>query len=173
MEFTLFLGCLVLMCAVMVGANSGVHFAVLSLVFMAVLGSGLVVVEGGSFMPLVVMLVYLGGLLVVFAFCIGFTDDPFGGAGVSKEFVFLCLVGLVSVVGCACGHLWDWWAVGVGGLVDVEAVGSGVANELLGVGLMYSSGWGFVLVCSWALLVALFVITGIVRGRCLGSFRSF
>lgn len=107
MEFTLFLGCLVLMCAVMVGANSGVHFAVLSLVFMAMLGSGLVVIEGGSFMPLVVLLVYLGGLLVVFAFCVGFTDDPFGGVGVSKEFVFFCLVGLVVVVGCVCGYLRD------------------------------------------------------------------
>nr|NP_112531.1 NADH dehydrogenase subunit 6 [Caiman crocodilus]CAC36952.1 NADH dehydrogenase subunit 6 [Caiman crocodilus] len=173
MEFTLFLGCLVLMCAVMVGANSGVHFAVLSLVFMAMLGSGLVVIEGGSFMPLVVLLVCLGGLLVVFAFCVGFTDDPFGGVGVSKEFVFFCLVGLVVVVGCVCGYLRDCWVVGVSGMVGVEVVGSGAANELLGVGLMYSSGWGFVLVCSWALLVALFVITGIVRGHCLGSLRSF
>lgn len=52
------------------------------------------------------------------------------------------------------------------GLVDVEVVGGGVADELLGVGLMYSSGWGFVVICGWALLVTLLVITGLVRGCC-------
>nr|YP_001425537.1 NADH dehydrogenase subunit 6 [Paleosuchus trigonatus]CAM35783.1 NADH dehydrogenase subunit 6 [Paleosuchus trigonatus] len=173
MEFTLFLGCLVLACAVMVGANSGIHFAVLSLVFMAVFGSCLVVVEGGSFMPLVVLLVYLGGLLVVFAFCVGFTDDPFGAVGVSKGFVLFCWVGLLVGGVWVCGHLWGWWVVGVSGLVDVEVVGGGVADELLGVGLMYSSGWGFVVICGWALLVTLLVITGLVRGCCWGSLRPF
>lgn len=79
MEITLFFCCFILVCAIMVAASSMIHFAVVSLLFVAVFGSGLVVVEGGSFMPLVVLLIYLGGLLVVFAFCVGFTDDPFIG----------------------------------------------------------------------------------------------
>lgn len=79
MGFTLFLCCLILACAMMVAASSIIHFAVVSLLFVVVFGSGLLIIEGGSFMPLVVLLVYLGGLLVVFAFCVGFTDDPFGG----------------------------------------------------------------------------------------------
>ncbi|NP_758791.1 NADH dehydrogenase subunit 6 (mitochondrion) [Alligator sinensis] len=171
MEITLFFCCFMLVCAMMVAASSMIHFAVVSLLFVAVFGSGLVVVEGGSFMPLVVLLIYLGGLLVVFAFCVGFTDDPFmgfWGVGVSKGAVFLYWVGLLIGICCAWGYLWGGMWISVG-----EPWSEVVVGESLGVSEMYCNGWVFVVVCGWALLIVLFVITGLIRGHRRGAFRSF
>ncbi|NP_007573.1 NADH dehydrogenase subunit 6 (mitochondrion) [Alligator mississippiensis] len=171
MGFTLFLCCLMLACAMMVAASSMIHFAVVSLLFVVVFGSGLLIIEGGSFMPLVVLLVYLGGLLVVFAFCVGFTDDPFGGfwgVGVSKWVVFFWWAGFFRGVYSRYWRLWCWGKTSAG-----EFWGEVVSSELLGVSQMYSDGWAFIVVCGWALLVVLFVITGFVRGYRQGAFRSF
>lgn len=51
-----------------VASNPSPYFAALGLVFVAGTGCGLVAYFGGSFLSLVLFLIYLGGMLVVFAY---------------------------------------------------------------------------------------------------------
>nr|YP_001874825.1 NADH dehydrogenase subunit 6 [Mecistops cataphractus]ABP62970.1 NADH dehydrogenase subunit 6 [Mecistops cataphractus]QOI74195.1 NADH dehydrogenase subunit 6 [Mecistops cataphractus] len=168
-----FLCCLMMVSVVLVAFGVTIHYGVVSLLFAAMFGSGLLVAGGGSFVPLVVLLIYLGGMLVVFAFCVGFTDDEyceFWGAGGSKGLACVCLVGL----SIGYYYVYDFtWLGFMGYFVDVFEIWSGgVSGESLGVGLFYLSGWGFLVLSGWALLVVLFTIMALVRGRYQGALRS-
>nr|YP_004300405.1 NADH dehydrogenase subunit 6 [Crocodylus johnsoni]ADQ52682.1 NADH dehydrogenase subunit 6 [Crocodylus johnsoni] len=174
MGITFFLLCCLMMASVvLVASGVAIHYGVVSLLFAAMFGSGLLAMGGGSFMPLVVLLIYLGGLLVVFAFCVGFTDDKyceFWGAWGSKVSAYVCGVGLG--IGGYCVYDSAWAAV-LGCFVDAVGTWSGdVSDEFLGVGLFYSSGWGLLILSGWALLVVLFTIMALVRGRHRGALRS-
>nr|YP_004021915.1 NADH dehydrogenase subunit 6 [Crocodylus palustris]ACZ02717.1 NADH dehydrogenase subunit 6 [Crocodylus palustris]ADQ52669.1 NADH dehydrogenase subunit 6 [Crocodylus palustris]QOI74403.1 NADH dehydrogenase subunit 6 [Crocodylus palustris] len=165
--------CLMMISVVLVASGVTIHYGVVSLLFAAMFGSGLLVAGGGSFMPLVVLLIYLGGLLVVFAFCVGFTDDKYcelWGAGGSKVSAYVCGAGLG--IGGYCMYN-STWAEALGCFVDsVETWGGDMNNEFLGAGLFYLSGWGLLILSGWALLVVLFTIMILVRGRHRGALRS-
>lgn len=53
---------------VLVASNPSPYFAALGLVVVAAIGCGLIAMSGGMFLGLVMFLVYLGGMLVVFAY---------------------------------------------------------------------------------------------------------
>nr|YP_002038856.1 NADH dehydrogenase subunit 6 [Tomistoma schlegelii]QOI74286.1 NADH dehydrogenase subunit 6 [Tomistoma schlegelii]CAH18641.1 NADH dehydrogenase subunit 6 [Tomistoma schlegelii] len=167
------LSSLMLVGVVLVSAGATTHYGVISLLFAALSSGGLLAVGGGSFMPMVVLLIYLGGLLVVFTFCVGFTDDKyceFWGVGASKGLVGVCGAGLMVVGYRAYKHMW----MGVlGGFSDaVENWSGDISDELLGASLFYLEGWGFVVLSGWALLIVLFTIMSIIRGHRRGALRS-
>lgn len=62
---------------VAVASNPSPYFAALGLVVVAGLGCGLLVGHGGSFLSLVLFLIYLGGMLVVFAYSAALAAEPF------------------------------------------------------------------------------------------------
>nr|ABP62987.1 NADH dehydrogenase subunit 6 [Osteolaemus tetraspis]QOI74260.1 NADH dehydrogenase subunit 6 [Osteolaemus tetraspis] len=165
--------CLMMISVVLVAFGATIHYGVVSLLFATMLGSSLLVAEGGSFMPLVVLLIYLGGMLVVFAFCVGFTDDKyceFWGSGGSKGLAYIWWAGLGF--GCCCVYD-SMWVEFLGHLVDVvNTWNSEVSSESLGVGQFYLSGWGFLVLSGWALLAVLFTIMALVRGQYQGALRS-
>lgn len=113
-------------------------------VFMAVIGR--------TFAALMVYIVYLGGLVVVFGYCVSVEKDSVDAfkVGVVKYFVIFVLLVLVVLWGLIGGYgggflvYSDW-----GGLICIEVNGSSVLYFKGGVGLI---------VCSWGLLVVLFSI---------------
>lgn len=56
-----------------VASNPSPSFAALSLVVVAGGGCGILACQGGSFLSLVLFLIYLGGMMVVFAYSVAFT----------------------------------------------------------------------------------------------------
>nr|YP_086865.1 NADH dehydrogenase subunit 6 [Diplometopon zarudnyi]AAT08514.1 NADH dehydrogenase subunit 6 [Diplometopon zarudnyi] len=133
---------------------------------------------GGSFVSLILLLIYLGGMLVVFAYSVTLTSGSHVGAygnwpvGV-RLFVFLCMV----------LYMLDMW-LSDRGVVQVDSVGLGefsgpvlgladVQVDLFGVPLLYCSGSVGLLLCISCLFICLFAVLGLTRGGRRGGMRPF
>lgn len=85
-----------------VASNPTPYFAALGLVVAAGVGCGVLVGSGGSFLSLVLFLIYLGGMLVVFAYSAALAAEPFPEAWGNRSvigYVFVYLVGVLVTGG--------------------------------------------------------------------------
>nr|NP_008430.1 NADH dehydrogenase subunit 6 [Lycodon semicarinatus]O79557.1 RecName: Full=NADH-ubiquinone oxidoreductase chain 6; AltName: Full=NADH dehydrogenase subunit 6 [Lycodon semicarinatus]BAA33033.1 NADH dehydrogenase subunit 6 [Lycodon semicarinatus] len=120
---------------------------------------------GRTFAALVMYIVYLGGLVVVFGYCVSVEKESgIYSVGGTKYFI-VCVSLLLVVLLCLLRE--------VGGLLVYVNWGDLVCLEMNGVGVFYfSGGWGLI-VCSWGLLVVLFSILVILSWSRLGGLRPF
>nr|YP_009311838.1 NADH dehydrogenase subunit 6 [Discherodontus ashmeadi]BAV70975.1 NADH dehydrogenase subunit 6 [Discherodontus ashmeadi] len=156
---------------VAVASNPTPYFAALGLVVAAGVGCGVLVGHGGSFLSLVLFLIYLGGMLVVFAYSAALASEPFPEAWGSRSvlgYVLVYLVG-VSLVG---GLFWGGWYEGSWVVVDVLKEFSSLRGDVSGVAVMYSSGGGMLVICAWVLLLTLLVVLELTRGLSRGALRA-
>nr|BBG74472.1 NADH dehydrogenase subunit 6 [Bathytyphlops sewelli] len=156
---------------VAVASNPAPYFAAFGLVLSAGFGCGLLVAQGGPFLSLVLFLIYLGGMLVVFAYSAALAAEPFPeswGDSSVLGYVALYLVGL----GVGTAWFWHGWHGGSWVTVDEFKELMAVRGDVSGVALMYSSGGGMLVVCAWVLLLALFVVLELTRGLSRGALRA-
>nr|WNH21008.1 NADH dehydrogenase subunit 6 [Synodus capricornis] len=156
---------------VAVASNPAPYFAALGLVMAAGLGCGVLLGCGGSFLSLVLFLIYLGGMLVVFAYSAALAAEPYPASWGDRSVAGYVLFYVVLVSG---GF---WWLVEKGGgfswsLVDELKEFTVVRGDMAGVALMYSSGGGMLILSAWVLLLALFVVLELTRGRSRGTLRA-
>nr|YP_004717857.1 NADH dehydrogenase subunit 6 [Duringlanis perugiae]BAK42561.1 NADH dehydrogenase subunit 6 [Duringlanis perugiae] len=153
-----------------VASNPAPYFAALGLAVAAGVGCGILVGHGGSLVGLMLFLIYLGGMLVVFAYSAALAAEPFPetwGAGSVKMYVLVYLLGVGAAV------VWFW--SGLGGhwvVVDEFKEFFVVRGDVGGVSLMYSAGGGMLVVCAWVLLLCLFVVLELTRGLSRGALRA-
>nr|YP_009316734.1 NADH dehydrogenase subunit 6 [Prunella strophiata]AOW43571.1 NADH dehydrogenase subunit 6 [Prunella strophiata] len=170
MEFVLFLGLCFVLGGLAVASNPSPYYGVVGLVVAAVAGCGWLVSLGVSFVSLVLVMVYLGGMLVVFVYSVSLAADPYPEAWADWGVVGYGFgMGLVVIVGLAVG--------GVSGLsVSVGTVNNGgllsVRSDFSGVAALYSEGAGLLLIGGWGLLLTLFVVLELVRGLSRGAIRA-
>nr|YP_007026997.1 NADH dehydrogenase subunit 6 [Petroica goodenovii]AFX81795.1 NADH dehydrogenase subunit 6 [Petroica goodenovii] len=170
MIFVLFLGLLFVFGGLAVASNPSPYYGVVGLVVASVAGCGWLVSLGVSFVSLVLVMVYLGGMLVVFVYSVSLAADPYPEAWADWGVIGYGLgMGLVVVVGVA--------VVGLAGLSFVgETVnGSGLSSlrsDFSGVAMFYSWGVGLLLTGGWGLLLTLFVVLELVRGLSRGAIRA-
>nr|YP_009019743.1 NADH dehydrogenase subunit 6 [Phodilus badius]AHJ91124.1 NADH dehydrogenase subunit 6 [Phodilus badius] len=168
--FVLFLGAGLVLGGLAVASNPSPYFGVVGLVVASLSGCAWLLSLGGSFVSLVLFMVYLGGMLVVFVYSVSLAADPFPEAWGSWRVVGggVGLV-LVLVVGGIVG--------GVGfedlGVVTVDGRGLySVRLDFSGVAMFYSWGVGLFLVAGWGLFLTLFVVLELVRGLSRGAIRA-
>nr|WNH24250.1 NADH dehydrogenase subunit 6 [Strongylura marina] len=146
---------------VAVASNPSPYFAALGLVVVAGVGCGVLVNYGVPFLSLVLFLIYLGGMLVVFAYSAALAAEPypesFGSWPVlSSAFSYLTGVSLIGLV------VHSGWYDGVSLVVDgeVEVELGGRTNDM---SALYEGG-GFLLgLCGTILGLALCVVLELTR----------
>nr|YP_009727470.1 NADH dehydrogenase subunit 6 [Sturisomatichthys panamensis]QIA95531.1 NADH dehydrogenase subunit 6 [Sturisomatichthys panamensis] len=151
-----------------VASNPAPYFAALGLAVAAGVGCGVLVNCGGSLIGLMLFLIYLGGMLVVFAYSAALSAEPFPetwGAGSVKSYVMVYFLAVVA-------GLWLWGGHGGYWVLDEFKELFVVRGDTSGVSLMYSVGGGLLVVCAWVLLLCLFVVLELTRGLGRGALRA-
>nr|WNH22789.1 NADH dehydrogenase subunit 6 [Yarrella blackfordi] len=154
-----------------VASNPAPYFAALGLVVAAGAGCGVLVGYGGSFLSLVLFLIYLGGMLVVFAYSAALAAEPFPESWGDRSvagYVVGYLAGVVVVAGC----FWGGWHESSWVVVDEFKEFCVLRGDTSGVALMYSSGGEMLVVSAWVLLLTLFVVLELTRGLGRGTLRA-
>nr|AKR07209.1 NADH dehydrogenase subunit 6 [Symphurus orientalis] len=157
----------VLMGVASVASNPSPFFAALGLVLVSVSGCGLIITQGGTFLSVVVMLIYLGGMLVVFAYACSFSaeDHPEGWDTADSKILLVFYGSLVCILGLLLmkpKSKFSW------GMLDGGQNSSVWRGDYEGVSQLFQGGGLVLVVVACALLVALLVVMEISRG----NFRS-
>nr|YP_004733509.1 NADH dehydrogenase subunit 6 [Hydrolycus scomberoides]BAK42106.1 NADH dehydrogenase subunit 6 [Hydrolycus scomberoides] len=154
---------------VAVASNPAPYFAALGLVVAAGVGCGVLVGYGGAFLSLVLFLIYLGGMLVVFAYSAAMAAEPHPESWGDRSVVVHVLVYFLGV-GAVAWLLREGWYEGSWGVVGDDF--SLMGGDMGGVALLYSYGGGVLVVTGWVLLLTLFVVLELVRGQSRGVLRA-
>nr|AGV52531.1 NADH dehydrogenase subunit 6 [Ursus deningeri] len=136
-------------------------------------GCGIVLNFGGSFLGLMVFLVYLGGMLVVFGYTTAMATEQYPEVWISNKAVLgAFIVGLLSELLIACYVLKDGEVEivfkfnGMGDWVIYDTGDSGFfSEEAMGIAALYSYGTWLVIVTGWSLLIGVLVIMEVTRGN--------
>nr|YP_009976010.1 NADH dehydrogenase subunit 6 [Cinclosoma punctatum]QNL16297.1 NADH dehydrogenase subunit 6 [Cinclosoma punctatum] len=169
MNFVLFMGLCFIMGGLAVASNPSPYYGVVGLVMASVAGCGWLVSLGVSFVSLVLVMVYLGGMLVVFVYSVSLAADPYPESWADWRVVGYALgIGLV-VVGFVVIGLSEFTLEGD----TVNNAGLSLArSDFGGVAMFYSWGAGLFLIAGWGLLLTLFVVLELVRGLSRGAIRA-
>nr|AIR92991.1 NADH dehydrogenate subunit 6 [Pomatorhinus ruficollis] len=170
MKFVLLLGLFFVLGGLAVSSNPSPYYGVVGLVVASVAGCGWLVSLGASFVSLVLVMVYLGGMLVVFVYSVSLAADPYPEAWGDWGVVGYGLgMGLVVMVGIVLSGV-------LGVLVSAETMNNAglavVRLDFSGVAMFYSWGAGLFLIGGWGLLLTLFVVLELVRGLSRGAIRA-
>nr|ARU77553.1 NADH dehydrogenase subunit 6 [Crenichthys baileyi moapae] len=154
-----------------VACNPSPYFAALGLVMVAGVGCGILLGHGGSFLSLILFLIYLGGMLVVFAYSAALAAEPYPegwGSWPVLGLMIICMMG-VLVAGALVGEGWYIESLGVS---DEFNEGTMLRGDVGGVAMMYSSGGFLLILGGWVLLLTLFVVLELTRGMARGALRA-
>nr|YP_010282856.1 NADH dehydrogenase subunit 6 [Oxycheilinus unifasciatus]ULC84605.1 NADH dehydrogenase subunit 6 [Oxycheilinus unifasciatus]WNH18303.1 NADH dehydrogenase subunit 6 [Oxycheilinus unifasciatus] len=167
--FLLLIGLVVGLIAV--ASNPSPYFAALGLVVVAGVGCGVLATHGGSFLSLVLFLIYLGGMLVVFAYSAALAAEPYPESWLSGSIALYMGVYLVGVVLGGC-IFWEGWYEGSWLTAEELEHFSVFRADMEGVALMYEEGGGLLWLSAWVLLLTLFVVLELTRGLGRGTIRA-
>nr|YP_001054737.1 NADH dehydrogenase subunit 6 [Labracinus cyclophthalmus]BAF46790.1 ND6 [Labracinus cyclophthalmus]BBU25876.1 NADH dehydrogenase subunit 6 [Labracinus cyclophthalmus] len=154
-----------------VASNPSPYFGALGLVVVSGLGCGVLVGYGGSFLSLVLFLIYLGGMLVVFAYSAALAAEPYPETWGSLPVLGLMVFYLFGVVVFSLGFVGGWYE---GSWFSSDEYGEMLMfrGDVGGVAVMYSLGAGFLIVGGGVLLLTLFVVLELTRGVSRGALRA-
>nr|WNH17120.1 NADH dehydrogenase subunit 6 [Dascyllus albisella] len=154
-----------------VASNPSPYFAAFWLVLVAAMGCLMLSSQGGCFLSLVLFLVYLGGMLVVFAFAAALSAERYPYGWGSWAVLRLVLLYASVVMGSLYLLSGEWYGV-YGASADEFAEFSLFRGDTAGVALMYSAGGGMLVLAAWVLLLTLFVVLELTRGLSRGALRA-
>nr|ART33135.1 NADH dehydrogenase subunit 6 [Trachypithecus phayrei crepuscula]AXY95264.1 NADH dehydrogenase subunit 6 [Trachypithecus phayrei crepuscula] len=145
----------------------------LALIISGMVGCAIILNCGGTYMGLMMFLIYLGGMMVVFGYTAAMAIEEYPEAWVSGfEVLSGLLVGLAMEVGLILWVL-DYGELVVmvnlnnmGSWVVFEGEGPGLIREdSIGAGALYDYGRWLVVVAGWTLFVGVYIVIEITRGN--------
>nr|YP_097113.1 NADH dehydrogenase subunit 6 [Batrachoseps wrighti]AAU20550.1 NADH dehydrogenase subunit 6 [Batrachoseps wrighti] len=168
MSFMALIGLVVGMIAV--ASNPSPYYAAFGLVLGAVFGCWVLVDLGISFLSLILLLIYLGGMMVVFAYSASLAAEPYPEAWGNWSVLMYAVMYIAGIVVCCLfidvGYEFE-------SLFSCNNVGfNNMVDDCSGVGQMYVFGKYFLIMSGWALLLTLFVVLEVTRGVSCGSLRA-
>nr|ANC48906.1 NADH dehydrogenase subunit 6 [Laonastes aenigmamus] len=149
-------------------------FGGVGLIISGGVGCSMLINYGGSFLGLIVFLIYLGGMLVVFGYTTAMATDQYPeGWGSSVMIRGVLLLGLVfeglllfwlmevDYLGIAFqfSNMGEWILYD-----DDKAVGF-FREDSTGVAAMYSCNYWLMVVAGWSLFVGIFIAIEVTRGN--------
>nr|AIW64257.1 NADH dehydrogenase subunit 6 [Cheirogaleus crossleyi] len=142
------------------------------LIVSGAVGCGIIMGFGGSFMGLMVFLIYLGGMLVVFGYTTAMATEEYPETWGSNVVVWgALLMGFVMellMILWVVGHDGMEVVVGLGGLESwmffAEKGMSVVREDSLGVAALYNKTSWFMMIAGWSLFVSVLIVIEIIRG---------
>nr|UEK25004.1 NADH dehydrogenase subunit 6 [Conepatus semistriatus] len=145
----------------------------LALIVSGGIGCAVVLCFGGSFLGLMVFLIYLGGMLVVFGYTTAMATEQYPEVWVSNKVVlYTFILGVLFEVLVSCYILKEdeieivFKFNGAGDWVIYDTGDSGFfSEEAMGIAALYSYGTWLVIVTGWSLLAGVLVIMEITRGN--------
>nr|YP_009176842.1 NADH dehydrogenase subunit 6 [Sillago japonica]ALJ11049.1 NADH dehydrogenase subunit 6 [Sillago japonica]QPQ74874.1 NADH dehydrogenase subunit 6 [Sillago japonica]BAX03719.1 NADH dehydrogenase subunit 6 [Sillago japonica]BBU25954.1 NADH dehydrogenase subunit 6 [Sillago japonica] len=154
-----------------VASNPSPYFAAFGLVLVAAVGCGVLAGYGGSFLSLVLFLIYLGGMLVVFAYSAALAAEPYPETWGSRP-VLMYMVVYLAGVGVIAAWFWTGWYEYSWVTPDGLEEASMFRADMGGVARMYLEGGGMLMISAWVLLLTLFVVLELTRGLSRGALRA-
>nr|YP_009543433.1 NADH dehydrogenase subunit 6 [Gobiopterus lacustris]AYU71252.1 NADH dehydrogenase subunit 6 [Gobiopterus lacustris] len=156
---------------VVVASNPSPYYGALGLVVVCGLGCGALIGHGAPFLSLILFLIYLGGMLVVFAYSAALAAEPFPEVFESWSVLFNMWMYLMAImIGIwVVGQGWHF-GLWLGG--DELEVFSLMRPDMGGVSLMYLSGGPLLVLSGGVLLLTLFVVLEVCRGNARGALRA-
>lgn len=145
----------------------------LGLIVSGGVGCGIVISFGGSFLGLIVFLIYLGGILVVFGYTTAIATEQYPEVWVSNvvvlgSFIAGLIMELILVVAVfkdeELSLVFEFNSVGDWVIYDTGDSGI-FSKEAVGVAALYSYGTWLVVVTGWTLLIGVVVIIEVTRGN--------
>lgn len=153
-----------------VASNPSPFFAAFGLVVVAGVGCVVLVGHGGPFLSLILFLIYLGGMLVVFAYSAAMAAEPYPEAWGSwpvavKVGLYSAAAGLAAIAFSGGWSEFSWVTA------DEFNEFTLFRGDIGGVALVYSGGGEMLAGCAWVLLLTLFVVLELTRGLSRGALR--
>nr|QIJ99380.1 NADH dehydrogenase subunit 6 [Ochotona roylei]QIJ99393.1 NADH dehydrogenase subunit 6 [Ochotona roylei] len=144
----------------------------LGLIVSGGVGCGIILSYGGTFLGLMMFLVYLGGMLVVFGYTTAMATEEYPETWGSNMAVLGALIaGLVMelvLVGLFLGDGSIGWGIELKGSEELGMFGGEeggyVREDSMGVAALYGGGGWLMLLSGWMLFVSIFVVIEITRG---------
>nr|QVJ99295.1 NADH dehydrogenase subunit 6 [Bos grunniens] len=145
----------------------------LGLIVSGGVGCGIVLNFGGSFLGLMVFLIYLGGMMVVFGYTTAMATEQYPEIWLSNKAVLGAFItGLLMKFFMVYYVLKDkeveivFEFNGLGDWVIYDTGDSGFfSEEAMGIAALYSYGTWLVIVTGWSLFIGVVVIMEITRGN--------
>nr|WJQ22373.1 NADH dehydrogenase subunit 6 [Hypseleotris klunzingeri] len=156
---------------IVVASNPSPYFGALGLVVVSGMGCGMLVGHGAPFLSLVLFLIYLGGMLVVFAYSAALAAEPYPETLGSRPVALNAGLYFVGVL-LGASFFWGGWYGGSWVTADELVEFSVFRGDMAGVALMYSAGGWMLVVSAWVLLLTLFVVLELSRGLSRGALRA-
>ncbi|YP_003162770.1 NADH dehydrogenase subunit 6 (mitochondrion) [Scophthalmus maximus] len=153
-----------------VASNPSPYFAAFGLVLVAGMGCGILLGHGGAFLSLILLLIYLGGMLVVFAYSAALAAEPYPESWGSRPVVAAIFL-YMGAVGVALGWAYGGWYEVSWTLADEFGEFSLLRGDMVGVALMYGSGGWMLVISAWVLFLTLLVVLSLTRGLSRGALR--
>lgn len=151
-----------------VASNPSPYYAAIGLVVSSGFGCCILAVFGGSFLCLVLFLIYLGGILVVFAYTAALAAECYPESWGDWSILIYLFFYLSCLIYTGKVFIRDWNCGWFGGEeINLLEIIRGDSS----VDLLYSYGGIMLVLGGWILLLTLFVVLELTRGLSWGGLR--
>nr|AGN71313.1 NADH dehydrogenase subunit 6 [Leptopelis vermiculatus] len=147
-------------------SNPSPVYGAFGLVWGAGFGCLLLIDRGVTFLGIILFIIYLGGMMVVFGYSAALVGETYPKAWGSP--IVITYLVLFTVFLIFSYELWVEFCVHLLRYFEFE----GVEPHLVATSKIYSEGGWLLFLVGWGLLLTLFVVLEVVRGRYSGALRN-